>query len=390
VLSRCLQFSLKRLSVAMIGDRIRQILEAESVPFEAAAVRLVAIAADGSMRDGLSLLDQLIAFGGGRVEETAARAMLGTVDRQQVVRIAELLAAGEPAGLLNYARTLEDWSPDHAQMLDALAALLARVALKQAVPDYEGDELHGTELLSDLAARLAAEDVQLYYQAAIMGRRDLQWAPDPRTGFEMTLLRMLAFRPLADSPGSVGTGAARPASGSPAVGGARAERPAAREAGAAPAVGGAAAAVAVSQAERPAPRAAATGGAATWSADDWASLVGALELTGLSRQLAAHCALVGRDGALIRLALDPRNQHVRTTAAVERLAQALCRHLGETVRVEIDVGEPPAETPARAEERQAREHLVAARESLEADPTVQAMKEKFGATLRADTVRPHR
>jgi DNA polymerase-3 subunit gamma/tau len=89
------------------------------------------------MRDGLSLLDQLIAFGGGRVEEGAARAMLGTVDRQQVVRIAELLAAGEPAGLLEYARALEEWSPDHAQMLDALAALLARIALKQAVPDYE-------------------------------------------------------------------------------------------------------------------------------------------------------------------------------------------------------------------------------------------------------------
>jgi DNA polymerase-3 subunit gamma/tau len=119
-------------------------------------------------------------------------------------------------------------------------------------------------------------------------------------------------------------------------------------------------------------------------------MVAALELTGLARQLAAHCALVGRDGALIRLALDPRNQHVRTAAAVERLAQALCRHLGETVRVEVEVGEPAAETPARAEERQAREHLVAARESLEADPTVRALKEKFGATLRTDTVRPHR
>ncbi len=366
VLSRCLQFSLKRLSVAMIGDRIRHILEAEAVPFEAAAVRLVAIAADGSMRDGLSLLDQLIAFGGGRVEEAAARAMLGTVDRQQVVRIAELLAVGEPAGLLGYARTLEDWSPDHAQMLDALAALLARVALKQAVADYEGDELHGPGLLAELAGRLAPEDVQLYYQAAIMGRRDLQWAPDPRTGFEMTLLRMLAFRPATDAAGAAGaTGpaASRPAPAGPAS--------------------------AVSRTEGPAPRATSASGAA-WSPDDWLGTVAALELTGLARQLAAHCALVGRDGALVRLALDPRNQHVRTAAAVERLAQALCRHLGETVRVEVEVGEPAADTPARAEERQAREHLVAARESLEADPTVRAMKEKFGATLRTDTVRPHR
>jgi DNA polymerase III subunit gamma/tau len=395
VLSRCLQFSLKRLSVAMIGDRIRHILEAESVPYEPAAVRLVAIAADGSMRDGLSLLDQLIAFGGGRVEEAAARTMLGTVDRQQVVRIAELLAAGEPAGLLGYARTLEDWSPDHAQMLDALAALLARVALKQAVPDYEGDELHGPELLADLSGRLAPEDVQLYYQTAIMGRRDLQWAPDTRTGFEMTLLRMLAFRPLADTAGFAGTAAPRVASAAPAAGGARVERPVARDSGAAPAAGGGTFPAASEPSSSTVPRAlnAAPGVApvaGSWSTDDWTGMVAALELTGLARQLAAHCALVGRDGARIRLALDPRNQHVRTAAAVERLAQALCRHLGETVRVEVEVGEPPAETPARAEERQAREHLVAARESLEADPTVRALKEKFGATLRADTVRPHR
>jgi DNA polymerase-3 subunit gamma/tau len=392
VLSRCLQFSLKRLSVAMIGDRIRHILEAEGVPFEAAAVRLVAIAADGSMRDGLSLLDQLIAFGGGRVDEVAARAMLGSVDRQQVVRIAELLAAGEPPGLLEYARSLEDWSPDHAQMLDALAALLARVALRQAVPDYEGDELHGPELLADLAARLSAEDVQLYYQTAIMGRRDLQWAPDPRTGFEMTLLRMLAFRPLADATPVAAPGGARTAA--TAASAARAGRPpAAREAGGGAVASrgaGSAADVAPVRGVVPAPEPHAAGPASAGSLDDWPSLVAGLELSGLSRQLAAHCALVGRDGAVIRLALDPRNQHVRTASAVERLAQALCRHLGETIRVEVEVGEPAAETPARAEERQAREHLVAARESLEADPTVRALKEKFGATLRTDTVRPHR
>ena len=251
-------------------------------------------------------------------------------------------------------------------MLDALAALLARVALKQAVADYEGDELHGPGLLAELAGRLAPEDVQLYYQTAIMGRRDLQWAPDPRTGFEMTLLRMLAFRPATDAAGAAG--ATGPAASRPAPAG----RPVPSRA---------------RNARRRAPRRppGRPGRRTTGSARSRA-----LELTGLARQLAAHCALVGRDGALVRLALDPRNQHVRTAAAVERLAQALCRHLGETVRVEVEVGEPAADTPARAEERQAREHLVAARESLEADPTVRAMKEKFGATLRTDTVRPHR
>jgi DNA polymerase-3 subunit gamma/tau len=128
----------------------------------------------------------------------------------------------------------------------------------------------------------------------------------------------------------------------------------------------------------------------TLSVDQWAATVATLGLGGLARQLAAHCALLGQDGAVVRLALDPRHQHVRTPAAVERLAQSLSRHLGTSVRVEVEIVEPPAETPAGAEERQAQENLVAARESLEADPTVRALKEKFGATLRPETVRPHR
>jgi DNA polymerase-3 subunit gamma/tau len=386
VLSRCLQFNLKRLPVALIAERIRHILEAEQVAYEPAAVRLVAIAADGSMRDGLSLLDQLIAFGGGRVEEEAARAMLGTIDRQQVVRIVELLAGGDAAALLDYAQSLEQWSPDHGQLLDALAALLARVALKQAVTGYEGDELHDAERLAGLAARLAPEDVQLHYQAAILGRRDLQWAPDPRTGFEMTLLRMMLFRPGADAAGAGAPGAApghaSGPSAAPVAAGAAAPR---REAASEARRGGEASpqlAVAAVQAT--------AGAGAAIDADNWSQVLASLELSGLARQLAAHCAFGSREGAVLRLVLDARNQHVRTPAAVERLAQGLGRFLGETIRLEVDVGEPPGETPARAEERQAREQLAAARASLEADPTVRALKEKFGATLKPDTVRPHR
>jgi DNA polymerase-3 subunit gamma/tau len=215
----------------------------------------------------------------------------------------------------------------------------------------------------------------------------------------MTLLRMLAFRPLAEGTPAAGR-TAQGASASPA----RSDRPVSREPGIVPAgsgpagarPAGAVAAMAIVPGagggglEVPGGAPASSRAASPWTGDDWPSVVAALELSGLSRQLAAHCALVQRDGAVIRLALDPRNQHVRTAAAADRLAQALSRHLGETIRVEIEVGEPAAETPARAEERQARDHLVAARESLEADPTVRALKEKFGATLRTDTVRPHR
>src|ERR1700683_4389151 len=152
VLSRCLQFNLKRLSVALISARLTYILQAEQIAFEPAAVQLLAQAGDGSLRDALSLLDQLLAFGNGKALEADARAMLGTVHREQVQRLVELLAAGDAAALLDYARSFDELSPDYAQLLDQLAALLERIALKQLVPGFEGDELHPPELLARLAA----------------------------------------------------------------------------------------------------------------------------------------------------------------------------------------------------------------------------------------------
>ncbi len=206
VLSRCLQFNLKRMPVGQIAEHMKVLLEKEEVPFEAAGLRLVAQAADGSMRDGLSLLDQLIAFGGGKAGEAEARAMLGTISRDHVERLAELLGSMNVPELVQCARSLEEFAPDYAQVLEELAGLLARVAMKQAISDFEGDDLYAPELLERLAKALAPEDIQLFYQTAITGRRDLALAPDPRTGFEMTLLRMIAFRPANDAGGGAGAG----------------------------------------------------------------------------------------------------------------------------------------------------------------------------------------
>ena len=340
---------------------MRHILEAEGVAFEAGGVQLMAQAADGSMRDGLSLLDQLIAFGDGKAGEAEARAMLGTVARDHVAQIAELLGAGEPAELLRCARALEEFAPDYAQVLDELAALLVRVGLKQAVKDYEGDELYALELLERLARRLSPEDVQLYYQTAIIGRRDLALAPDPRTGFEMTLLRMLAFRPAA--LGAPTTGQGRPSAPAPVPG----------------AAGGAAVGAA----------SASTGASGTAAATPWAQVVSQLELGGAARQLAAHCAFIGRQGALVRLALDPRHQLVRTPAQEEKLAQALSRYFGEPVRLEFQANLPGGEsTPAQVQRRASEEELAAARRAFEADPGVQGLRERFGATVLPETVRP--
>jgi DNA polymerase-3 subunit gamma/tau len=371
VLSRCLQFNLKRLPVALILERLRQVLEAESLEHEPAALRLIAESADGSLRDALSLLDQLLAFGGGRAGEAEARAMLGTVDRGQVVELLRRLVAGDASALLEHARSLEQWAPDHAALLDALAALLARVALCQAVPDAAPDETYPIELLRDFAARISPEDAQLYYQIATLGRRDIVWAPDARTGFEMTLLRMLAFRP-AGLDGDAAR-VARPPAGTAASGGAPVRSGAGATGASPPAM------------------TADGGGTLPVDNDGWIALLPRLDLGGAARQLGSHCVWQGLDDATVRLAIDPRSQHLRTRALEDKLAQALSRHAGRRLALEIFATEAAAPaTPAAASERAAQEELVAARRSLAEDATVQGLQQRFGAVLNEDTVRPHR
>jgi DNA polymerase-3 subunit gamma/tau len=378
VLSRCLQFNLKRIPPAQIAAHLRAILEKEGIGFEPAGLALIAHAADGSMRDGLSLLDQLIAFGGGRAGETEARAMLGTIARDHVLQLAERLAAGDAAALLRYAQSLEEWAPDYAQVLEELASLLARIALKQVVKDFDGDDLYAPEVLERLARATSAEDIQLYYQTAIIGRRDLALAPDPRTGFEMVLLRMLAFRPQeagaqalpAAVRGGKGPGPAPLAGRSP-----EAPRP--------------------PESTRPAATLLATASAGDagptpvrGGAQDWAAIISALELQGAARQLAAHCVLIGRHGAVVRLALDPRSKFMRTAAVEEKLAQALGKYYGEPVRVEFTAVAPPAETPAQAGQRVSQEEAESARRAFESDPGVQGFRDRFGASPLPETIRP--
>ncbi len=389
VLSRCLQFNLKRIPVAQIAAHLRAILEKEGIGFEPAGLALIAQAADGSMRDGLSLLDQLIAFGGGRAGEAEARAMLGTVARDHVLQLAERLAAVDAAELLRYAQSLDEWAPDYAQVLDELGSLLARIALKQVIKDFDGDDLYAPELLERLAIAIPPEDVQLYYQTAIVGRRDLALAPDPRTGFEMALLRMVAFRPQAGAdaaPVPIGRG---PGAGVTS----------ARPAGAAGGATGASPALAASPAEpgagvaRPAAAAAPVGpippaASSAVQVQDWAAIVATLELQGAARQLAAHCVLVGREGGLVRLALDPRSKFMRTAAVEEKLAQALAKYYGQPIRLEFTAVAPQAETPAQADQRASQEEAESARRAFESDPGVQGFRERFGATPVPETIRP--
>jgi DNA polymerase-3 subunit gamma/tau len=359
VLSRCLQFNLKRLPVALILEHLVKVLDAEKIAHEPAAVRLVAQAADGSMRDALSLTDQLIAFGGGKVDEKSARDMLGAIDRDHVSKLARALATGDAAQLLECARSLEEFSPDYGQVLDDLASLLTRVALRQLVPAYEGDEIHDPALLRELATGISAEDVQLYYQTAILGRRDLAYAPDARTGFEMTLVRMLAFRPAGGAgAGASPGGAARPSSAS---------------------AGAASSTTAAPTVVRPA-------SAGPIDPVQWSRVIGDLDVSGAARQLATHCALLEHRGNTLRLAIDSRVP--RTPPQVEKLQQALARYLGGPVKLEFEEAAGAIESPAQNGERRKAEALDAARRSLEEDPMVRELKSRFGATLHPESVRP--
>ncbi|GGO80354.1 DNA polymerase III subunit gamma/tau [Marinobacterium nitratireducens] len=201
ILSRCLQFNLKNLIPERIVEHLQFVLGQENIAYEEPALWQLARSADGSMRDAMSLTDQAIAFGAGQVTAADVQAMLGTIDQRLVYRLVESLAAQDPKTLLAAVEELARFSPDYASVLGDLISLLHRIAIAQVLPDAADNSLGDLEQVLALAQSLTAEDVQLYYQIALMGRRDLPFVPDGREGLEMVLLRMLAFRPADAEPG---------------------------------------------------------------------------------------------------------------------------------------------------------------------------------------------
>jgi len=377
VLSRCLHFHLRRLPPQQIVERLTEIAKAEQVEFEPGALRAIARGAEGSMRDALSLLDQVLAFGGGRVLEAEARSLLGTLDRRHVEAILAALAAGDGRAVMQCVATLDERAPDYHQALGELAGALQRMALLQAVPGLNAEDEDEDRALAELAARFAPEDLQLCYQIAIMSRRDLDYAPDARGGFEMALLRMLAFRPASASADDESSRAPRATARGRAAG---------AGAQALPAHGGAAARAAESAATRPASGSATA--AAGDGAADWQTLVAALDLQGPARQLANHCVLAARNGDVLRLRLDPSGEMFHRPQLEQKLVQALSEQLGRPLRVEISLSGAVEDTPARRQAHVSDERLRAAEQAIEADPAVRAMREIFGATVQPGSVKP--
>jgi DNA polymerase-3 subunit gamma/tau len=364
VLSRCLQFSLKRLPASLIGDRMKFIAAEEKLQFDPAAAALLARAAEGSMRDALSLMDQLIAFGGGTLNEVNARAMLGTIDRGHVGRLIDALARSDGPGLLAEVRDLDRDAPDYDRALVELAAFLQRVAIVQVVPEAaQQDEEFDAASLTRFAAAISPEDVQLYYQIALGGRRDLSVAPEPRLGFEMTLLRMLAFRP--------DTGVVQEA--------AKNRDPAA-------AAGG------ITQARAPAQSAPAQGAPnvrlTSIDAGNWSTVVEAAGLSGMVRQFALNCVPATFENDALTLKIDQATADRRTRPIEEKLVQGLSKYLGRDIRVIFETAQSALATPARQRALEEQDKTARAATAFESDPAVKGLRERFGADVDAASIKP--
>jgi DNA polymerase-3 subunit gamma/tau len=423
VLSRCLQFNLKRLEESQIQGQMAKILDAEGIPAEQGAIRQLSKAADGSLRDGLSLLDQAIAYtgasttleGGAGVPLTDAgvATMLGTVDRMRVGAVLGALAAGDGAALMSEIAALSDFSPDWSGVLDALAEALHRVQVRQLVPSAE-IEADGVEI-DALAGQLRPEVVQLWYQMALHGRRDLGYAPSPRAGFEMSALRMLAFRPAEGGSAQVERPSPAAVRGPEAAGAAAFERapakpapqmsrplppdamenPAAPERRPAPPAPSprieiAASPVAAPAAPPAAPPADAPAPMIAIDSDRWLGLVANCGLRGPARELAAHAAFIDYANGVMRLALSPDDDHLRLPGLINALTDSLGAQLGGPVQLRFETGKAPnAETLHQRNERQRDEKQSSAEENFMAHPDVQRLVGQQGAKLVPDSIRPY-
>src|SRR6185437_12372071 len=377
VLSRCLKFNLKRHLPEQIASHMRHILGAENIAYEDAAIEELARGADGSMRDGLSLLDQAIAYGGGALRADDVRTMLGSVASGQVLGVLDALADGDGTRLLAECVQIASYSPDFGGVLGDLAGVLHRLQLIQLIPGYRLDEEGADgEALHALAARIAPEDVQLYYQIAIGGRRDLALAPDARTGFEMTLLRMLAFRPGDEAVHPVAERAAPPARGAAPV---APPAPAYRATPPAPA-----AAPAVRESAPAAPMRDSGG------LPHWESLIEQAGLRGPFSVLAQNAVLHERDGNTLVLALQPAHMGMAVEPMVSQMEERISQALGERIKLRfVDIDKTAATATPAARATQARNTAQAAAEqSIEDDPFVQSMKRDFGARVVPQSVKP--
>lgn len=429
VLSRCLQFNLRQMAGTSIIGHLQNILTQENIPYEPTALHLISRAADGSMRDALSLTDQAIAYGGQAVNESEVRAMLGAIDQSYLYQLLDALIANDGSGLISQAKLMEARSISFDVALNDLAQLIHQVAMAQTVPDSVAEDLPEREALLALAQKIPAETLQLYYQIALLGRRDIGLAPDEFAGFTMSLLRMLAFTPnevsqkggaqkrelaapvAAEKPASKSASAALASSLKPESVATQAVTlqttvpqpivssvvisPLAEDSSADQAVED----VPVVEFATDEPDSVDTQvmqevslGYQTESSDatrfngNWRSLVDELKL-GLARALAQHCELVAYDVHSISLSVPESQKQLLMPNYQEKLASAVSQHFGQKIKLQFSVG-GTGNTPAK-QISQERAHAQANAESaIEEDSFVQALINDFGAQIIPNSIKP--
>lgn len=379
VLSRCLQFNLKRLAPDQIGGQMESILKQEGVPFELSALKALARAADGSMRDGLSLLDQAIAHGGGKLSESTVSAMLGTVSRQPVLRLLEAMATHDVPNLLKEIDAIAEHAPDYSDVLQQLLVLLHHLAIVPWVPNALQSE-EDADRLTELAQKLRPDDVQLFYQIGLIGQRDLSLAPDARIGFEMVMLRMLTFRLVASESEPL-LGGAQPISHTSPVTSFRASparvsstkyptKERVNTHSSSPPHD----ATTVSHPSSIVPTAPPPEGV------NWSEVVQSMGLTAMTEQLAKHCVLIKLDDTTCVLGLEPKHDYLRGSHAVGNLEKDLQLYFQRPLSLVIQSHLPSTGmTPAEQYQRLDSMRKKRAEEEIEEDETVRALKQQFGA-----------
>lgn len=340
VLSRCLQFHLQLMTPELIDQQLQNILGQENIAFDADATRLLSKAANGSMRDALSLLDQAIAHGNGEVRADSVKAMLGTIETTVIRDILQALKEKNADALLNAVEALAKKSTDFTQALTDLLSTLHELAVLQAVPSFNRDL---PETLTEFSSAFSAEDIQLYYQIALLGQRDLPYAPSARSGFEMTLLRMLVFTPNANS----------------------AERPKMQ-----------------TQTKASSPKAPAAASDVT----GWSELLNQLDINGATLALAKQCELKNQTETELHLLLDPKQKPLLSDKHIERIQNALSQHFSRPMLVNIELNKAAGNTPAELAKRKEADRQAAAENAIMTDPKVQRIMKAFDATVVKESI----
>lgn len=435
ILSRCLQFNLKSVPDAVLTEYLGGLLEQENITAEPAALAHIARSSEGSVRDSLSLVEQAAAFGQGKVLTQDVESMLGRLSSTRVLDLLDSIARSDGAAMLEQVESLAEYSPDYPQLLADLLSVLHKVALQQSIDTAAQD----ADRLRQLSDNMDAADVQLYYQIGLHGRRDMPFAPDPREALEMTLLRMIAFKPAGNQNGPVptaqGNQSARsgPAQApSPRVSSAQATSAQATAAQATadegasfqpgssvatpsqkqPAAGNDPSASAVNAATAEAgdsagntPVTAAMPATQTrqppvvtlaWTPENWVGIVEQLGVSGMPRQLANHCVLQSVNEKSVQLALEPEHEHLNSGRFAERLKTALAGALGRDIELTInttgqaneDDTKNPLATPARINEQREQDALEAAQSAIRQDPVVKSLLEKVDGVVDESSVKP--